>query len=255
MNPKNLLPIFFSALVLILSSACASSQKSDKHWLQQIYLYNLHYRRPPQIGARFQAERLETDFESSPKPNHKLDCEPLKSLFAGMDLAAIRQCLASVNADSRVKNISYKLMREVTPFLKLELEEDEGEGETEGETEVTPACFQQILQIVPVPREIYFQAFEAERLSCYNARIPLVADEVLGISDFLRQTRVNLSFPLTLPEGDEETLLLLGTWALAPFFNTGGYIESKVVTKSLCALCFEGKNLFLETDLLPPLWP
>lgn len=247
MNPKNLRPIFFPVLVLIFSSACASSQKSDKHLLKQIFLYNLHYRRPPQIGARFQAESREGDYESKPKPNHKLDCEPLKSLFAGMDLVAIRQCLASVNADSQVKRISYQLMREITPFLKLELEEDEDDK--------TPACFQQVLQILPVPREVYFQAFEAERLSCYNSRISLEADEGQGISNILSNTRLNLNFPLVLPEGDEETLLLLGTWALAPFFNTGGYIESKVVTQSLCERCFEGKNLFLETDPLPPLWP
>ncbi|MEO5969494.1 MAG: hypothetical protein ABIQ95_06170 [Bdellovibrionia bacterium] len=240
MNFKRLLSILF----VFLGVGCASSQKSDIHLLREIILYNLHYRRPPQIGARFSAEPVESDFESKPKPDSKFDCEPLKSLFTGIDLAAVRQCLDSVNESGKPKKILYKLKREITPFLKL------------NEDKETPTCFQKVLQVLPVPREIYFQALEGGKLSCYNSRIPIVAEEVLGISNYFYSTQVNVDFPLQdLPEEDEETILLLSTWVMAPFFNNGSYLESKIVTRSLCSACFGGKGLFQETDTLPPFWP
>jgi hypothetical protein len=240
MNSKSLLAILF----LFLGAGCASSQKSDIHLLRKIILYNLHYRRPLQIGARFSAERIESDFESTPKPNSKLDCEELKTLFAGIDLASVRQCLVSVNKEGKPKKILYNLEREIAPYLKLR------------EDKENPTCFQKILPVLPVPREIYFQALEGKRLSCYNARIPIVAEEVLGINNFFYRTQLILDFPLTgLPEGDEETILLLSTWVMAPFFNKASYLESKTVTQSLCSACFGGKGLFQETDPLPPFWP
>jgi len=255
MNSKNLagpgsvlfytLCLLWLFLTVFLGAGCASGQKTDKHHVRKIILSNLHYRRPVQRGANFNAEHLEADFESKPRPDHKLDCEPLKSLFTGLDLEAVRECLKTVNDEGRAKKITYKLRREITPFLELEEKNKE-----------TPPCFVQILKVLPVPREIYFQASEAGSLSCFNARIPLVKEDVLGLSELFSSTQLNLTFPkFPLPEGDEETILLLGTWVMAPFFKGGPFVESKLVPQSLCSTCFEGKGLFKETDVLPPFWP
>jgi hypothetical protein len=247
MIPKKKLAILLIIFGQLLSVGCATSRKRETHLLQKIILYNLHFRRPPQIGAGNFAEHLDLDFESNPKPNSHLDCEPLKSLFAEVDLARVRQCLSSMNDVSIKRKITYHLKREVMPFFELD---------SSGDDETSVSCVQEILQTLPVPREIYFQAPEAGRLSCYNARIPLVEEEMLGIKNFLFSTRLSLTFPITpLPEGDEETILLLGTWIMAPFFNSNGAIESKIVPRDLCTTCFGGKGLFLETDSLPPFWP
>jgi hypothetical protein len=239
MNLKNLF-----VLILLLSTACASSQKSDQHLLRKIILYNLHYRRPLHRGASFNAEPLESDFESKPKPDSKLDCEPLKSLFSTLDLGAVRKCLNSISDDTKAIRVSYKLKREIAPFFILE------------ENKETPACFKKVLGVIPVPREVYFQAVEGDSLSCYSSRIPLVVEETLGISNYLTSIRLSVDLPLTrFPEGDEETVLLMGTWIVAPFFNGFAYIDSKIVPESLCSTCFGGKGLLHATDPLPPFWP
>jgi hypothetical protein len=251
MNLKNVLslfsslqPVLFLFFVPFFGAACASAQKSDQHLLRKIILYNLHYRRPSQMGARFSAERLDLDYESHPKPDPNLDCEPLKSLFAGVDLSTFRQCLAAVNEESKENKIVYKLNRAIKPFLELV------------ENEQTPACLLDVLPILPVPREIYFQALEGERLSCFNSRISIAAEDVLGTSTVFHGVQLDLTFPLAaLPEGDAETLLLLGTWAVTSFFDERGYLQAKIVPRSLCASCFGGKGLFLESDPLPPFWP
>jgi hypothetical protein len=236
---------FLVAWGCLIFLACSSSPRKNEHLLRQILLYNLHLRRPEFVGARFNASIGDEDYESHPKPGKSLDCISIQSLFKEIDLKRLRECLKSSSKLQTPWEISYELIRETAPYLKLE------------EPQSAPECIQQSLGKIPVPREIFFQSNEQGHLNCYSSRISIFEDEWLGLYSFFHTSRVKLTFPpAKLPITDEETLLLLGIWSTMPFWREkDNAILGTVVPTELCQKCMGDKNMFLEADQLPPHWP
>src|SRR4051794_26287335 len=81
--------IVFGCTILM---ACSSASKRTEHVLHKILLYNLHLRRPLTAGAQPTGEVGQARYESHPKPNEYLDCEPIRWLFKDLNLAALRSC-------------------------------------------------------------------------------------------------------------------------------------------------------------------
>jgi hypothetical protein len=183
-----------------------------------------------------------------------------------MDLVRIQACLSSIRHDQPNLKVTYELKRENTPYFQLVLNDDADSDESSKDdpdqtkdSEKAPACFRQYLQTIPVPREIFFQSLdENEKLSCFNSRIRVAADERggFGILDSLNTTQLNLVLPLDKPpQGERELILTLGTWVMTPFFNENKYLPSKLVSTGVCNSCIGPKELFHDTDVLPPFWP
>src|SRR5687768_13650045 len=99
----------------ILLLACSSTPRNGEHLLHKILLYNLHLRRPEGVGAQFKDELGDQGYESHPKPNARLDCEPLKWLFKEIKLEALRKCFEDSIKMHSPSEISYILHREVMP--------------------------------------------------------------------------------------------------------------------------------------------
>ncbi len=241
---KNIKILILSSLFLFFS-ACSSGPVKGEHTLHRILLYNLHYRRPSQVGAMPTAEVGEKEYVSNPKPNKAFDCEPLNSLFKDIHLREVRKCFLSSSILQAEKPLSYRLRRNTAPYLQLQESED------------TPDCIKQALEKIPVPREIFFQSNEEGALSCYNARIPILDEELLGIRNALHPIEVKIDLPLDeVPKTDQETLVLLGTWVISSFFqNNPNQLQSKTVPRDLCGQCLGEKNVFSDGEPLPPLWP
>jgi hypothetical protein len=224
---------------------CSSGPKKGEHVLHRILLYNLHFRRPPQLGASPSAVIGEEEYVRQPKPNLNLDCEPYAALFKGIQLQGLRECLLSSSKLQGSSTINYTLKPEVEPYLLLE------------KTDNTPDCIKQTLEKIPVPREIFFQSNDEGPLSCYNSRIEIVENFFGRVANFRHRIEIQIRMPLSqVPKTDEQTLMLLQTWAMSPFFKEGEFLFfSKVVPDEICMKCMGRKNMFSEIDSLPPLWP
>jgi hypothetical protein len=217
-----------------------------------LFLQNLHFRRPVVLGAEPGAATFEKGYKRFPLPNARLDCEPLRALFAGLDLRAVRACLLELQQSKNPVSVAYRLKRKFRPELELDLEQDPP----------APACLEDVLPVIPVPREIYFQApdpLRGQGYSCFNSRLPVQEEEVFGIQDHIRERRLTLSFPLPkVPAGpnvEEQMTLLLGTWAITPLFQGDEALSAKVVPSALCLTCLGEKAYLKDTDPEPPLWP
>lgn len=236
--------IFWVSLFLL---SCSSASNNQVHTVHHIWLYNLHFRRPAQIGAAPRAAYGDEEYESHPKPNAQLDCQPLSDLFKNIDLNAFRSCLQSSNQMMVSESLNYRLHREITPYLALE-EDDEADPQN---------CIRILLNQIPVPREVFFQSNDEGQLNCYSSRVWLSQDVFLGIKDSLSSFDVSINFPLPkIPVTDDETLMLLASWAMMPFWDKSrnGFV-SRVVPDDLCQKCIGEKNMFLKGDRFPPLWP
>ena len=223
---------------------CSSESYRKDHVVDKIILYHLSWRRPLSQGADIHSVRGEEGYESEPRPDSHFDCKKLSGLFQGIALAPLRECL--VKSNRLQHTIVYVLKRTVSPYLEIK------------KLENFPSCLESVLPQIKVPREIFFQGKEGDEvLSCYNARIPIVEEEFLGIKNFLYPVNLKIKFPLTrVPETDDETQMLLGAWALAPFFDPDKKgIHAKVVPSEICAQCLGVDHLFRPTDVLPPYWP
>jgi hypothetical protein len=234
-------------LVLFMINGCSSAPRKEEHRLKQIFLYNLHFRRPPQVGANPKAYPWEEDFEKHPRPTATFDCEPLSQLFRSVDLSSVQKCFETLSQNSEKRTFSYRLNREPALFFELK------------DSEEAPLCLREKLNRIPVPREIFFQSKDEEQLSCYSARLAIQDEEFLGIRSTLQHLDLNITFPLTeSPQSNEELLMLLKTYAIAPFWtqeSEGKRLISRPVPQTLCEKCLGKKNLFLDKDALPPLWP
>lgn len=226
-------------------SGCSSASKKSVHSIHQLWLYNLHYRRPPQIGADPDAAYGELEYESHPKPNAQFDCLPLKNLFSNLNLDSIRSCLQSSNQMMMSQSLYYELHREISPYLALQ------------DPDQAPDCFRALLVNIPIPREIFFQSNEGGQLNCYSSRIWLSKDVFLGIKDSLSSFNVEVKFPIpNLPTTHDETLMLLTSWVMMAYWDDSGHgFVSRIVPDDMCQKCMGRENMFLEGDRLPPLWP
>ena len=238
--------------------ACSSAPKQEERSLKKLLLYNLALRRPLSVGAKPGAVRGEKEFQVTPKLNAQFDCMPLRRLYRDVDFFKLEKCFKAVEKSGWKQTVYFELQKSVAPYWKRKephLEDDDPFEEQPDAREVEiPQCIKEVLDKIPIPREIFFQSNEEGSLNCYSARIGIDEDSLLDSK--LQKTELTLAFPLErVPSTEREMKFLLATWSLAPFFNAEGQIKSKLVPSHVCGKCIGEANLFLEADPLPPLWP
>lgn len=236
--------------VTFVFSSCASSEKRERErsvkLLHRLILQNLHVRRPGGPGADPRATPGGVDFYSAPRPGANYDCQKLAEIYQALPIAKLKDCIAELQKTGAV--FQYRVRKLPVPVLELE------------EPEVAPVCVRETLATIPVPREIFFQSAEEERLECYGSRLAIESDEVpgFGVKWPLSKARVRVSFPLQpFPDQltNENVATLLGTWSLAPFFNEAGEIAAKIVPEKICKQCLGPAN-WLDPEGGPvPHWP
>ena len=237
--------------LLCLVSACSSSSKLQtgaeaEFEVREILANPIRVRWPESEPANPWAGPGGEDFQSKQKPNEAFDCEDPKSLYASMDLAKIRECLASVAEPIELR---LALRRQARPTLHLV---DDAK---------TPVCFLNVLADVPVPREVFvLTPLENAGRECWNARIPLEADKVLDVSLPKAMLEVRVRFPLEiLPSNDTETLRWMTALSLTPFFwsRDDGKLYAKRVTRGICQKCFKDRLIFEPHPEIAPskTWP
>ncbi len=216
-------------------------QVSEYH-LHRLIPYTLRVRRPTGEGANPKAGPGGTDYRSNPLPDSHFDCKDVASLFSETKLADVRACIAKVQSSARA---SYRLRRGATPYYELDESDD------------AAACLRTALPLIPLPREIFFQSNEGDRLACYASRLPVEGDEVVGFKLPISKQALKLDFPLaTQPRDDDETRMLLMSWALTPFWeNNGASIKARLVPDSICVKCLGEGVMLKPTDPEPMLWP
>ena len=223
-------------------SGCSGLRTAPRHEHQISHLipYTLRVRRPPGPGADPRVGPGGTDYTSHPLPSANLDCETARELFANLDLAGLRTCLSSLKSSVR-----YRLKRVDAPALELEGPEH------------APACLNALLPSIPVPREIFFQSEDEERLLCYSSRLDIEANELAGFKVPSHRLDVRLDFPLLAPpKDDDETRRLLLSWAITPFWNeTTSELPSHIVTDEVCRACLGEKNMIKPQDGPQASWP
>lgn len=244
---------FFGLLLLVLGclvgmSSC-STPKLGTRVLKKIYIQNMAMRRPEGVGARFEAATDEEDYASHPLPDDRFDCRSANEFFSTLNLNEVANCLESSEEFLSTQPLVYRLYRKDQPYFEL-LPLDGKDY---------PACISNLIPQIPVPREIFFQAKEESGLGCYSARLPTEDEEFLKLKSMLHQFRLRASTQSfsEIPEiRAKEVVHLLSTWVVAPFLMEGeGGITSQVVVSPICSQCMGSKNLYLETDNLPPDWP
>jgi hypothetical protein len=235
------------ATILTLAAACSGGPPSayphGEHHIQSLILYNLQARRPVGASADPKAEPGEREEFSQPKPDARLDCQPIRQLLSAMNPKAIRACLQSLDKGQRT--VEYTLRREIQPYFALDLE-DKG----------IPQCLKDRLPRIPVPREIVFQAPEEQSLRCYASALDLEKEKVLGVKIPFKGYHLKLDFPgQPIPKEDGDLLLLIATWSLTPFFDPATReIVAKLVPETACRRCFTGSSYFTLEDA-PGFWP
>lgn len=242
----NIIICFLMCVSFLECLGCKSALKKEEHTLQKILIQNMRYRRPPVVGALDVAVKGEEGYESQPRPGANFDCKPMADLYAELNPSALRNCLIETGKLQMMPMVSYRLVRDAAPYLEIE------EGQ-----EFIPPCIAKHFKKIPVPREIFFQAIENDKLNCYSSRIPIFPEEFAGIKDFLYRTNLHVFFRKSeLPTTQLETILFLSTWSLAPFFSEDKKtILARLVPDELCKKCLGRDNLFKPKDPLPPLWP
>lgn len=238
------------ALALVSGAACSTGGRGgeNEHSIQKVFVNKLRVRRPLGASVDPQAGPGGTDYRSNPLPNERLDCETLASMFSELDLGEARRCLSSLGEGT--PPVSYRLRRESRPFLELKSPED------------APACLRLALPRIPVPREILFQSPEKGQYTCYSARLDLEANQTFGELRLpTNRVEVLLKFPLAKkPSDDEETIRLLGAWALTLIWgeSSGGKerrLAAKIVPDRLCRRCLGDESFQKEGDPDHLLWP
>ncbi|OFZ19689.1 MAG: hypothetical protein A2X94_16675 [Bdellovibrionales bacterium GWB1_55_8] len=244
---------FVSATVLILTlcvsvlfNACSTASRSKEvnrtRAITQFVPYSVHFRRTPTKGADPYAGPGGNDYVAEKLPDARFDCEPLQSLFKDIDLDGVRKCLASI---SNQVDVLYRLSRDPAPAFTLD------------ENESVPECLKKGLKEIPVPREIFFETVEESRPVCYAGRLNIEEDELFWVKLPIARKALRLSFPLDAPpNSDAETVLLLFSWAITPFWNdTPRSIPSVFVPDAVCDACLGSKNRLDPSAPPPRLWP
>ncbi len=248
------------ATSIVFNFSCSSSKKEPSPPRSQkgeiilpgILLYNLHFRRPEQIGASFNAIPGEEDYKSKSPSDARYNCQPLKELYEGIDLQAARECLQNSTQSASLRNtpeLRYRLFRDTAPYLALEPPSDS--------TLSNPECYQKHLSQIPVPREIFFQSKVRGELDCYNSRLDLKSEEFLRIQSTLYRDHLHVPLPIIdPPQSEEDTILFLATWSLTPFLTRKeNTVSAKYVSSYICRTCIGTSHLYGQHDKLPPSWP
>jgi hypothetical protein len=246
--------------------ACSSvdqhEQENARAWIDRIALVNLHFRRPQGAAADPQAGPGGEDYQSHPLPNSRLDCQPVEKLFTGLKLDAIRECLSASNLSDQDFILTYSVQKSIQPSLKLRPEQKLEEKRQKGKKKKPhrPACVDELLSEIPVPREIYFQGIrntQKEELGCFAAGLTPDTSPLLGVRLMPEKTELAVSIPPRRPlKTNQDVQLLLLSWVLRPFWNTQrNQMEARVVPDRLCRLCIGEKNMVYDGIPAVPLWP
>lgn len=253
--------VFVLGLMLGCSSVDQQEQENSRAWIDRIVLVNLHFRRPQGAPADPQAGPGGEDYQSKPLPNSRLDCEPSEKLFTGLKLDAIRACLSGSNLSDQDFILTYSVQKSIQPVLKLRPESPKSKEKAvkKGKPH-RPACVDELLGEIPVPREIYFQGVrdsEKGELGCFAAGLTPDASPLLGVRLMKEKTELAVTIPPRRAlKTNQDVQLLLLSWALRPFWNTQrNQMEARVVPDHLCRLCIGEKNLVREGIPAVPLWP
>ncbi len=234
--------------LLVMELGCTSAPRHEVT-LYQLVPDSIRVRRPSGPGADPNAGPGGVDYQGQPLPNERLDCETMKWLFHELDLKAVQECFKSL---SRPVDVLYTLRREAVPFFLLE------------QSETDPLCLRSSLEKIPVPREIIFQSNAVqtgmrggEPLDCYAARLPIEADQWMGIRLPKSRATLKIHFPLSkAPESPDEIVRLLASWVLAPLWDDYTHaLNSKIVPAHLCKQCIGEKEMY-DTQRPPSVfWP
>lgn len=245
-NGKQWVRAFLAGIGFFFVLLSCAGPKARPLPVKHIVLNSLHFRRPENIGASVKAVPGDSDYLSQPLPDAVFDCKPFQDLFKDVNLAALRGCLWHIKSSASNPHLTYRLKREVKPFIELYDPDN-----------TAPVCIKKLLKTISVPREIFFQSddFNGE-VGCYSARIPLSDEEMLRIPSRLHRFEVAVSLPPDpIPMNDEEMVHLLGTWVLLPFWDGNGKdLLSLVVPEQLCRKCMGEKNLIKKGETLPETW-
>ncbi|MFL5815283.1 MAG: hypothetical protein ACJ763_17030 [Bdellovibrionia bacterium] len=249
----------FSVMLFGCSSVDQNEQENRRAWIDRIALVNLHFRRPQGASADPHAGPGGEDYQSKPLPDSRIDCEPSGKLFAGLKLDAIRACLSGPNLSDQDFILTYSVQKSIQPALKLRKEEPVKKGKPH-----RPACVDELLAEIPVPREIYFQGIrdtQKGELGCFAAGLTPEASPLIGFRLMPEKTELTVKIPpLRALKTNSDVQLLLLSWALGPFWNTQrNQMEARVVPDHLCQLCIGEKNMIPRNvhESVPavPLWP
>ncbi len=191
----------------VLSSCTSTPPEADRSssddgvvTVPRFYWKTLRFRRP--LTARGD-ERANGDAAR--------DCVSPEMLFRSLNLPALAACLDAVKTKSFEGSL--RLRREDPPYL--EWAEPDAEG----------GCLRALLQIVPVPREVFFQAADGEgRVSAFATTLDLEADEVLYIKApwLLAKRAARLRFPAPV----SDPVSYLSTVVLSVYFAEAGGARS-----------------------------
>lgn len=243
-----------SGAILAAVSACTHAPKSvatgpaqplpkqvSVYHLHKLIPYTLRVRRPASPGANPKVGPGGIDYRSEPLPDAHFDCETATWLFRELKLADIRSCLAPLKSLS----VSYRVKWLPVPYLELDAGDE------------TPECLKSTLSSIPVPREIFFQSNEDDRLECYSSRLNIESNEIADFKLPIAKTAVKVEFPLLQPpKDDDETRMLLLTWALTPFWDrSDGTLLSHLVPDTICGACLGEKTKLGPTSPKPLSWP
>jgi len=240
--------------LLIEGSGCSSvekeTQEKSRAWIDQIALQTLHFRRPQVAGADPDAGPGGVDYQSKPLPGSNLDCEPADQLFKGLKLDAIRTCLSSSKLSAQDFILTYSVQKSILPVLVLRKDRV-----------ARPACLDELLSEIPIPREIYFQGVregKKHEIDCFASGLTPEASPLIGVRIMSETLDLAVRVPPVRPlKTNQDVRLLLLSWVLRPFWEPQrNQIEARVVPDRLCRLCIGEKNL-VRSDSIPPipLWP
>jgi hypothetical protein len=249
------LSFLFSVMLFGCSSVDQNERENGRAWIDRIALVNLHFRRPQGASADPHAGPGGEDYQSKPLPDSRLDCEPAEKLFAGLKLDAIRECLSSSNLSDQDFILTYSVQKSIRPALKLRKEEPVKKGKPH-----RPACVDEWMGEIPVPREIYFQGVRDTRkgeLGCFAAGLTPEASPLIGFRLMPEKMELRVKIPPRRAlKTNQDLQLLLLSWVLGPFWNTQrNQMEARAVPDHLCQLCIGEKNMIRDSVPTVPLWP
>ncbi|MEK6704279.1 MAG: hypothetical protein AABZ06_00660 [Bdellovibrionota bacterium] len=236
--------LFF--MCCIIAHGCSTAEKREREnarkQISNIVPYSIHFRKVTVSGARDSAEAGEQDYARTPLPDKKFDCAPIKNIFDGMEFKKLRGCLSSIKEEVAVL---YRLKREISPYLLLD------------DPENSPACLRESLNKIPIPREIMFESGDEGMINCYSARMDVEANEIFWIKMPVNKIGIKVRFPLVKPPlNDDDTILLLTSWALTPFWRGEKlFIDSRIVPDGICSTCLGEQNMVNSHKRQLKYWP
>jgi|GEM_PF-2670464 len=200
------------------------------------------------------------------------DCESISTLYKGLPLVRIRECLVAQSGGSA----TYRLVRSDPPYWELEKEGTVTE------------CIRIRLTRIPVSREIVYQSKVDGKIECFKSRVDLENERMLGVKvSFASTQQMTIKFPLleliqaqgqaenaaamriataAFPTSVEDTaalfeksqerevndvnaalLKLLAAWSLTPLFDEGGrLLRAFSISDSACLQCLSDRIMIMS---------